>query len=91
LSKSVLAPKWATEWNPPKLTLNGEPFDDLVGNMSKGEVIISVYDTDMGKGHRLESVNVTDLVRYERPSDNEEGNSPQVEETKPQENNEEPW
>lgn len=40
----------------------GEPT--LIGNESKVIVNICVYDTRQGKGHRLEAVNVLDLVEY---------------------------
>lgn len=38
-----------------------------IGNGSKAKVYFSVYDTKMGKGTRLEGVQVTDLVEYEAP------------------------
>lgn len=40
----------------------GEPV--LIGNGSKVEVTATVYDTAMGKGHRVESVRVLDLIEY---------------------------
>lgn len=42
-----------------------EPTRDI-GNGSTIEVNVAVYDTGQGKGHRLESVRVLDLVKYER-------------------------
>lgn len=42
-----------------------EPFTGLIGNGSKAIVKISVYDTRMGKGTRLEGLTVLDLVEYE--------------------------
>ena len=36
----------------------------LIGNGSEVEVTIAVYDTQMGKGQRLESVRVIDLIEY---------------------------
>ncbi len=41
----------------------------LIGNGSKGEISIVVYDTIKGKGHRLNRVTVTDLIPYNRPSE----------------------
>lgn len=43
----------------------GRPIEDLIGNGSKVAVTVSVYDTKMGKGHRLETVQVLDLVPYD--------------------------
>jgi hypothetical protein len=40
----------------------GEPV--LIGNGSVVEVVVSVYDTSMGKGQRLESVRIIDLIEY---------------------------
>lgn len=41
----------------------GKPV--LIGNGSTVEVAVNVYDTKMGKGQRLESVRIIDLVEYE--------------------------
>lgn len=40
-----------------------------IGNGSKGKVAFTVYDTKMGKGTRLDAVQVTELVEYEGDSD----------------------
>lgn len=40
----------------------------LIGNGSEVELTVSVYDTAMGKGQRLESVKIIDLIEY-APSD----------------------
>lgn len=40
-------------------------FSGLIGNGSKVKVYVSVYDTKMGKGTRLEGLQVTDLVEFE--------------------------
>lgn len=58
----------------PVVTLNGKDFSGLVGNDSKGEVTIRIYDlsyTDENTGKEvnrkemeLMSVNVTELVEY---------------------------
>lgn len=45
-----------------KIERVGEPV--LIGNESKVIVNICVYDTRQGKGHRLEALNVLDLVEY---------------------------
>lgn len=44
-----------------------EPWDDTVsiGNGSKVKVAFTVYETKMGKGTRLDAVQVLDLVEYE--------------------------
>lgn len=36
----------------------------LIGNGSTVEVEVAVYDTSMGKGQRLESIKVIDLIEY---------------------------
>ena len=69
LSKKCEAPKWATTWEAPKVTLNGADFDGLIGNGSKVKVSFSVYDTSMGKGHRLGNIDILDLVPYVRDED----------------------
>lgn len=40
------------------------PFDKLIGNGSKGTVKVSVYDSKMGKGTRLEVVRVDEWVEF---------------------------
>jgi len=49
---------------------NGTPV--LIGNGSTVEVTVAVYDTQMGKGQRLESVRIVDLIEYES-GDSESG------------------
>lgn len=44
-------------------------FEGEVGNGSKVTVKVAVYDTVKGKGHRLESVRVDELVEFERGAD----------------------
>jgi hypothetical protein len=66
------------EFDPPTvLDKNNEPLDRLVGNGSVATVKVSVFDTRMGKGHRLESVRVEELVEYEGTK-SVEGNAPAV-------------
>lgn len=43
------------------------PSDIRIGNGSKVEIEIAVYDAGRYKGHRLEKVRILDLVEYERP------------------------
>lgn len=41
------------------------PFTGDIGNGSKGEIVLTLYDTKLrGKGHRLEKVVVYNLVEY---------------------------
>ena len=55
------------KFNPPTLLdKDSKPFDDLVGNGSKVTCKVVFYDTVKGKGHRLESVRVEDLVEYKK-------------------------
>lgn len=46
----------------------GEPV--LIGNGSTVEVEVAVYDTSMGKGQRLETVKVIDLIEYKSEGGN---------------------
>ena len=41
----------------------GKPV--LIGNGSVVEATVTVYDTQMGKGQRLESIKIIDLIEYE--------------------------
>lgn len=56
---------------PPRVVIgpDGEteefPDDTLIGNGTRAKVFFTVYDTKMGKGTRLEAVQVLDLVEYE--------------------------
>lgn len=47
-----------------KPTRRGSPI--LIGNGSKVEVTVSVYDTFKGKGQRLDKVKVLDLIEFKR-------------------------
>ena len=61
----------------------GEPT--LIGNESYVMLNICVYDTRQGKGHRLEAINVIDLVEYtggNTKSDAERGDLDETEEAK---------
>ncbi len=46
-----------------KIERRGSPI--LIGNGSTVKVRVSVYDTQKGKGQRLESITVIDLIEYE--------------------------
>lgn len=47
-----------------KVSRKGDPVD--IGNGTVAIVNFSVYETKQGKGHRLESIRILDLVGYER-------------------------
>lgn len=49
---------------PPMVDALGRPFAELVGNGSKVAVEVAVYDTQKGKGHRMEKVHVLEHVPY---------------------------
>lgn len=48
---------------------NGDPI--FLGNGTKAIVSVDVYDTAMGPGHRLTSIDVVELVVYEKPEEEE--------------------
>jgi len=63
---------------------DGEEFDKLIGNGSKVEVLVEVYEIGKGplkgkKGHRLEAVKVIEHIPYEPNDDDDEEET--VEET----------
>lgn len=49
--------------NPQPMTSIGERV--LLGNGTEVEVTLVVYDTQVGKGHRIEEIRVLDLVHYD--------------------------
>lgn len=51
-----------------------QDFEDptKIGNLSTVTCKISVFDTQMGKGHQLEAVRVDELVEYVRSEDSNE-------------------
>lgn len=61
---------------PVVITLQGQPYDGLIGNGSVCEVVLEMYETkNFGWGTRLKSVNVVDLIEYESeesPDDDDE-------------------
>jgi hypothetical protein len=76
--KRAWADKFGRDWaaGPPKVfTPAGNDWDTeemgLIGNGSTGVVFLDVYDTKMGKGCRLNGVQVVDHVEFE--SDSGEG------------------
>jgi hypothetical protein len=55
---------------PPRVVIGEEnpeefPEDTLIGNGTRAKVFFTVYDTKMGKGTRLEAIQVLDLQEYE--------------------------
>lgn len=68
------------EFEPPKTMIKkGDDWEDYVGNIGNGsEVVVkvAVYDTSRGKGHRLESIGITNLVEYEPSGDSGNGEFP---------------
>lgn len=44
---------------------DGKPVSALIGNGSEVVVKVVVYDSKKGKGHRLESIQVINLIPYE--------------------------
>lgn len=48
-----------------KVVRRGKPI--LIGNGSHVKVRVAVYDTQKGKGQRLDSVTILNLVEYEKP------------------------
>ena len=60
-----------TVFGPPAVeNPDGTEFEGLIGNGSTLTVKVSVYDSAMGKGHRLEAVRVDELVEYNPESNN---------------------
>lgn len=56
-------------FGPPKITLNNGtgnvPFDGNIGNGSVVILDIAIFDTRKGKGHRVESLEILELVEYD--------------------------
>lgn len=57
---------------PNVLDAEGKPLNELIGNGSDVTVKVTVYDTKKGKGTRLESVRVDNLVEYNAESKSNE-------------------
>lgn len=58
------------EFDRPEILLKDNtvaPSDIRIGNGSKVELEISVFDAGRYKGHRLDRVRILDLVEYEKP------------------------
>lgn len=55
------------EYGPPEvLDENGEPTKKLIGNGSEVTLRVLVFDTQKGKGHQLERVQIRKLVEYNK-------------------------
>lgn len=57
----------------PKVTMNGSAFADLIGNGSKGNVVVEVYEHKAPGGKtahaaRLHAIEITELVPYGSPA-----------------------
>lgn len=65
---------WSLGGGTPRVVdVDGDEFDELIGNGSVVEVLVERYPSKIGKwGHRLEAVKVIDHVQYEAPDDDEE-------------------
>lgn len=65
---------WSLGGGAPRVVdVDGDEFDDLIGNGSVVEVLVERYPSKIGKwGHRLEAVKVIDHVQYEAPDDDED-------------------
>lgn len=64
---SKVMKKEIVEFGPPEIT--GLIEGKLIGNGSEATVDIILYDTVMGKGHRLNKVHVTNFVEYKPEPD----------------------
>lgn len=57
--------KGVEQLTPVVVTLRGEPYDGAIGNGSECEIEVELYDTkQFGKGTRLISVDILDLIEY---------------------------
>jgi hypothetical protein len=80
--KRAWVDKFGRDWaaGPPKVfTPAGTDYDPqemgLIGNGSTGTVFVDVYDTKMGKGSRLNAVQVIDHIAFESPDGDDSGGS----------------
>jgi len=63
---SKMIKKELVTFGPPKVVdIDGNPVTESIGNGSEVVVKVAVYDGKKGKGHRLEAVQVTNLVVYD--------------------------
>ena len=75
-----------------KIVRNGDPI--IIGNDSDLEVTVAVFDTMKGKGQRLESIRIIDLITYDpdKKSFNDAPPAPEMEaEVKPKVKGKAPW
>ena len=76
------------DFKPPVVLVNGESYDieehGLIGNGSKAIVKVETYKfgTDGETGGRLYGVNITDLIKYERPQEEESDSEKATKEAK---------
>lgn len=54
---------------PKVIDAEGNLFDKPIGNGSTVTVKVAVYDTQKGKGHRLEALRVDEWVEYKKPEE----------------------
>lgn len=81
--RKVAGPEWKPDMGPPTvIDAKGNEFKELIGNGSKVTIKVDVYDTKMGKGHRLETVRVDEHVKYEAPKEEPEVEDEPKKETK---------
>ncbi len=57
---------------PQVIDTEGDSFMELIGNGSVCTIKVTVYDTKMGKGTRLETVRVDEHVEYNKPGEEQE-------------------
>src|SRR5690606_20506964 len=67
--------KGLQQLTPPEVTYRGEKYDDPIGNGSVCELTLEVYPTkNFGNGTRLHSVDVIDLIVYNKDEGQDTGN-----------------
>ena len=78
--------KWSLGGGPPRVVDEfGDEFSELIGNGSKAEILVEVYEVSSGpmkgkKGHRLEAIKILEHIPYE-PNDDEDDEESEVENT----------
>ena len=61
---------------PPEVTYRGEKYEDPIGNGSFCELTLEVYPTrNFGNGTRLHSIDIIDLIVYNKDEDKEQNSS----------------
>lgn len=80
--------KWTLGGGAPRVVdIDGEEFSELIGNGSKVEVLVNLYQVANGPmkgkwGHRLDAVKILEHIPYESPDDEDEEIDEVVEEVK---------